>query len=105
MGPRRRPRDHQRRIAASEWAWATRFEDAEEHTTRGLARVVGDATAYAERVLAGAEQREDRLHVTDAEADGELLHLTVSTSSDGNALSVFYGSMPEVLGPGVPLGS
>lgn len=43
--------------------------------------------------------------MTDAEADGELLHLTVSTSSDGNALSVFYGSMPEVLGPGVPLGS
>lgn len=88
---------------ASEWLWATRFEDAERHTTRGVARVVGDITAYAERVLAAAGQDDGWLDVVEAEAEGDLLHMTLSTSSDSNDVSNFYSTMPENLGPGVPL--
>ena len=88
---------------ASEWLWATRFEDAEEHVTRGVARVVGDITAYAERVLAAAGQDDGWLDVVEAEAEGDLLHMTLSTSSESNDVSNFYSTMPENLGPGVPL--
>lgn len=88
---------------ASEWLWATRFEDAEECTTRGAARVVGDITAYAERLLDAAARHEDRLHVVEAEVDEDLLLMTLSTSSESDDLVHFYTAMPENLGPGVPL--
>jgi len=91
---------------ASEGVRATRFEEPELHITRGVTRVVGDPTAYAERVLAGAEGREDWLHVVEAEAEYGLLHLTLSTppDHDGFALSNFYRSIPETIGPAGSMG-
>ena len=65
--------------------------------------MVGDITAYAERVLAAAGQDDGWLNVVEAEAEGDLLHMTLSTSSESNDVSNFYSTMSENLGPGVPL--
>ena len=41
--------------------------------------------------------------MVEAEAEGDLLHMTLSTSSESNDVSNFYSTMSENLGPGVPL--
>lgn len=94
---------------ATEWLWATRFDSAEEHTTRGALRVDGDAGAFAQRLLAGAASARTRMIVQDAEVDGDLVQVTISNDApsgeeDWEDVHRFYTSMPEAIGPGVPVG-
>lgn len=64
-----------------EWIWATRFDSPEEHTSLGVLRVVGDARAYREQMLAYEElhhagSSSERPGVAEAEVDGEFIHVT-----------------------------
>lgn len=93
---------------AIEWLWATRLDAAEEHTTRGAIRVEGDAGAFAQRLLDGAPDTRGRMVVQEAEADGDLVRVTISREppgedADWDDIFRFYASMPEVVGPGVPV--
>ncbi|MEE1619317.1 hypothetical protein [Brachybacterium sp. J153] len=89
---------------AAEWQWSTLFESPEQHSTRGVIRADGDADALAERVHAGAEDAPDWQHVDEVEVDSEFLRLTLTPTDEALDVTTFHASMPEVIGPGVPLG-
>lgn len=91
-----------------EWLWATRFDGAAEHTTRGAIRVAQDAPGCARRLLDGAAGSEDRMVVREAEADGDLVRVTVSNDppsavKDWDDVRHFYAAMARAEGPGVPI--
>jgi hypothetical protein len=97
---------------ALEWIWATRFDGTDDHTTRGAVRVQGDAAEYARRLVDGAADADTRIVVQEAEADGDLIAVTLSHDRPVDAhgwddVRHFYASMmlsdPAAADPGVPI--
>ncbi|GAA1484063.1 hypothetical protein [Brachybacterium fresconis] len=61
-----------------EWMWATRFDGADDHASRGAVRVQGDAVDYAQGLLDGAADADTAIVVRRAEPDGDLIVVTLS---------------------------
>ncbi|MDO5661564.1 MAG: hypothetical protein Q4G40_02610 [Brachybacterium sp.] len=93
-----------------EWVYATAMEDEQAQTTHGAIRVDGDAAGLRDLVLEGAgETTSSTLQPTEVEVDGDLLHLVLEPPADAaqpgsDPVATFYLSLPEAMGPGVPIG-
>lgn len=92
---------------ALEWFYATELTSPQEHVTRGAILVDGDPEVLAAALQQGARNASG-LAVAETKVDGEILRVVMEgegTDAATTAQNVlyFYGSIPEVYGPGAPI--
>lgn len=90
---------------ATAYLFGTRFDSAEAYTTRGAVRVEGDAGVLAQRLQDEARSRSDELtgllRVVEAEADGDLVRVEISSGSPEDDL---FWQAPQQFHRGPPPG-
>lgn len=90
---------------ATAYVFGSRFDSAEQCTTRGAVRVEGDAGVVAQRLKDEAPPEDDELtgflRVVEAEADGDLVRVEISTGSPEDDL---FWQAPEQFHRNTPRG-